>query len=206
MVASSEERARLDPYSRIAENKDVALQDKITDLHTVTNAIKTGMLVTRDSNGNLHSRPMNLASPLDDLQLNLIFLANNASSKFDELENDFHVNVSFFDPSSTDWVSYAGKARVTQDRNLIHENWSALITGYIGDLGDGVHRGDEKDPRVAVIEIIPNEIKYWISQRSHATRTLQVAAGAVTGKATAPGELRTITKDEIQSVQQLHAK
>jgi hypothetical protein len=32
MVATSEERARLDPYSRIAENKDVTLQEKITGI------------------------------------------------------------------------------------------------------------------------------------------------------------------------------
>ncbi|KIK93586.1 hypothetical protein PAXRUDRAFT_828829 [Paxillus rubicundulus Ve08.2h10] len=206
MVATSEERARLDPYSRVAENKSVTLQEKITDLHTIINAVKIGTLVTRDSNGNLHSRPMTSASPLDNLQLNVIFLANNASLKFDELENDPHVNVSFFDPSSTNWVSYTGRARVTQDRDLIHENWSIFITGYIGDLGDGVHRGDEKDPRVAVIEIIPDEIKYWISQQSYISRTLQVATGAVAGKATAPGELRTIMKEEIQSLQRLHTK
>ncbi|KAF9227335.1 hypothetical protein BS17DRAFT_460205 [Gyrodon lividus] len=206
MATTSQERARLDPYTRIAESKNVALQERITDLHTAIKAAKTGMLVTRDSNGNLHSRPMNPASPLDNLQLNLIFLANNASSKFEEIENDSHVNVSFFDPSSTDWVSYSGRARVTQDRDLIHKHWSSFITGYIGNLGDGVHQGDEKDPRVAVIEIIPDEIKYWITKKSHVFRTVQVAAGAAMGRATAPGELRTISKEEVHLVQGLHAK
>lgn len=101
------------------------------------------MLVTRDSNGNLHSRAMTPAngafesssflscyftSPLvsSDSQLNLVFLANNVSSKFEEIENDSHVNVSFFDSSSTDWASYSGRARVTQDEELIHKHWSKL--------------------------------------------------------------------------------
>ncbi|KAF9241596.1 hypothetical protein BU15DRAFT_73326 [Melanogaster broomeanus] len=206
MVVTSEERARLDPYSSIAENKDVTLEEKIKDLHKVIKGTKTGMLVTRDSNGNLHSRPMNPATPLNDSQLNLIFLANNASYKFDEIENDSHVNVSFFDPSSTDWASYSGKARVTQDRDLIHKHWSSSITGYIGDLGDGVHKGDEKDPRVAIIEIIPDEIRYWISKHPGVLRTIRVAAGAALGKATAPGELRIITKEEIQSAQATSGK
>lgn len=162
MVVTPEERTRLDPYSRIAESKDVTLLQRITgyhftalcefyyspfgslDLQTVIKAAKTGMLVTRDANGNLHSRAMAPAngafessSPLlfhftsallvsGDSQLNLVFLANNVSCKFEEIENDSHVNVSFFDPSSTDWASYSGRARVTQDKALIHKHWSSL--------------------------------------------------------------------------------
>ncbi|KAH7888683.1 hypothetical protein F5I97DRAFT_1925221 [Phlebopus sp. FC_14] len=200
------EKARLDPYSRLAENKDLTLQEKIKDLHTVISAAKTGMLVTRDPNGNLHSRAMNPATPFSDTQLNLIFLANNVSSKFDEIRNDSHVNVSFCDHSSTDWASYSGRARVTQDKDLIHKHWSHFITGYIGDLKDGVHKGDETDPRVAVIEVIPDEIRYWITKQSYILRTVQVATSAAMGKATSPGELRTINKEEIQLAQGLHTK
>lgn len=64
-----------------------------------------------------------------------------------------------------------------------------------------MHKGDEVDPRIAVIEIIPDEIKYWISKQSSISRTLQVAASAVMGKATAPGELRTIYKEEVSATQ-----
>lgn len=73
------------------------------------------------------------------------------------------------------------------------------VSGYIGNLGDGVHKGDEGDPRVAVIEIIPDEVKYWISKQSAISRTVQVAVGAAMGKATAPGELRTIRKEEVSA-------
>ncbi|KAF8444617.1 hypothetical protein L210DRAFT_978303 [Boletus edulis BED1] len=198
MVVTAEERGRLDPYSRIAESKDVPLIQKIKDLQLVVKNAKTGMLVTRDSNGNLHSRAMAPANVSGDSQLKLVFLANNVSCKFEEIENDSHVNVSFFDPSSTDWASYSGRARVTQDKELIHQHWSMFISGYIGNLGDGVHKGDKGDPRVAVIEIIPDEIKYWISEQSRISRTAQVATSAILGKATAPGELRTIRKEEVQ--------
>lgn len=161
MVVSTEERTCLDPYSRIAESKDVPLLQRITgsrftvlcepyysplgpiDLQKVVKAAKTGMLVTRDPSGNLHSRAMTPANgvvessslcfpnsrcPLvsSDSQLNLVFLANNVSCKFEEIENDSHVNVSFLDPSSTDWASYSGRARVTQDKELIHKHWSSL--------------------------------------------------------------------------------
>ena len=73
----------------------------------------------------------------------------------------------------------------------------ASITGYIGNLGDGVHKGDQGDPRIAVIEIVPDEIKYWVSKQSGISRTIQVAVSAAIGKATAPGELRSIRKEEV---------
>lgn len=62
-----------------------------------------------------------------------------------------------------------------------------------------MHKGDEGDPRVAVIEIIPDEVKYWISKQSGVSRTVQVAVSAAMGKATAPGELRTIRKEEVSA-------
>ncbi|KAG1890251.1 hypothetical protein F4604DRAFT_1643874 [Suillus subluteus] len=193
----SPEQARLDPYSSLAENTNLTVQQKITDLHTVIKNAKIGMLVTRDANGNLHSRAMTPATPYSDLQLNLVFLANNVSHKFEEIENDAHVNVSFCDPSSTDWASYSGRARVTQDRDMINKHWSSMITGYIGNLKDGTHKGDKNDPRIAVIEVIPDEIKYWITKHSSAVRTAQVAYGAATGTATSPGELRIISKEDV---------
>ncbi|KAG9316632.1 hypothetical protein JVU11DRAFT_2686 [Chiua virens] len=201
MVVSAEEHARLDPYSHIAASKDIALLRKIEDLKTVVKAAKTGMLVTRDSNGNLHARAMSPANVVGDPQLNVVFLANNVSCNFEEIENDSHVNISFFDHDSTNWASFSGRARVTQEKDLIHKHWSNFISGYIGNLGDGVHKGDEGDPRLAVIEVIPDEIKYWISKQSAISRTVQVAVSAALGKATAPGELRTICKEEIQSIE-----
>ena len=40
-----------------------------------------------------------------DNQLTLTFIANNVSHKFEELENDSHVNVSFLNPETTSWAS-----------------------------------------------------------------------------------------------------
>ncbi|EGO00083.1 hypothetical protein SERLA73DRAFT_180499 [Serpula lacrymans var. lacrymans S7.3] len=203
---SQNEEARLDPYKQAALNENLTLQEKISDLHSVIQSAKTGMLVTRGDDGSMHSRAMNPATPYNETQLSLIFLANNVSAKFKEIKNDDHVNVSFYDQSSTNWASYSGKAKVTQDKDVIKKHWSTFITAYIGDLHDGVHRGNEDDPRVAAIEIIPDEIHYWITKHSNVVRSMQVAASAVSGKATSPGELRIITKDEVQLTQNLNTK
>lgn len=199
-MPSPSERARLDPVTAQVEKTDSTLDDKIRDLHTVIKAARTAMLVTRNAEGNIHSRAMNPVNLSDESQLDLIFLANNVSGKFEEIEHDSHANVSFFDPSTTSWVSYAGKARVSRDSDLIHKYWSTFLTDYIGDLEDGIHKGDADDPRISAIEVVPDEIRYWFA------RTLQAAAGEALGKVTLQGELRTINKEEIRLTHSVHTK
>jgi hypothetical protein len=73
------------------------------------------------------------------------------------------------------------------------------IGSYFGDLGDGVHKGDEDDPRVAVIEVVPDEIRYWLA--SSLPVSAQEVVSTVRGKVTVPGELRTITKEEVSTLE-----
>ncbi|KAF8514146.1 hypothetical protein JB92DRAFT_2789643 [Gautieria morchelliformis] len=199
----------LDPYTSQAENTDVTLQEKINGsrLKEIIEKVQTSMLTTRSRGDHLHSRAMTPTSDsLSGNNLHFFFIGNNASGKFDEIENDDHVNVSFFEPSSTDWASITGVARISKDKELIKKHWSTVIAGYFGDLGDGTHKGNEDDPRVSIIKVVPDEIRYWTANKGKLGQTVQVAIGAVTGKSQAPGELRTITKDEIEVAERLHQK
>ena len=60
-----------------------------------------------------------------------------------------------------------------------------------------MHKGDQNDPRVAVIEVIPEEVRYWLSTSNIVTKTADIVASAVFGKVAAPGELRTLSNDEV---------
>ena len=73
----------------------------------------------------------------------------------------------------------------------------ASLSSWFGDLKDGVHKGDEDDPRVAIIEVIPDEIRYWIATKGSITRALEVGVNTVTGGVSVPGELRTINSSEV---------
>ncbi|KLO19448.1 hypothetical protein SCHPADRAFT_864899 [Schizopora paradoxa] len=205
-MASTDKHETLDPVFANAVNNKLTPEQKIKDLKNVIQATKTGMLTSRDKSGYLHARAMTPASPQSETQLNLFFIANSASHKFDELDNDSHVNVSFYNEKTTDWASFAGIAKISHDREEIKKYWSPMFAGYFGDLGDGVHKGDVNDPRVTLIEVVPEEIEYWVSRHGVIGRTVEVAAAAVTGKGHAPGELRVISKEEIQLTQGLHAK
>ena len=70
------------------------------------------------------------------------------------------------------------------------------ISAYFGDLDDS-HRGDENDPRVAVIEVIPNEVRYWLAKSGGISRGIQEVVKTVQGEVSIPGELRTITAEEV---------
>jgi len=196
----------LDPVTAKAENKDATPQEKIQSLHKILAAAGTGMLTTRNEDGHLHSRAMVPCSPYGPTQVNLFFIANNASHKFEEIENDSHVNVSFYDGSTTSWASFAGIAKTTQDKDLINKFWHASLSSYFGDLGDGKHHGKQDDPRVSIIEVCPIEIRYWVAKAHALGRAAEVAYGALTGSGKAPGEFMTITSDEINLFMGLNKK
>ncbi|KAI4521867.1 hypothetical protein EV122DRAFT_262326 [Schizophyllum commune] len=195
----------LDPYVAKATNDDLTPQEKIDGVKKIIQEAKFGMLTTHSSDGHLYSRAMTPASPHDRNELTLTFIANNVSPKFDEVKNDSNVNVSFA-LSNTDWASFSGQAKVSQDPNLIKKYWSSVDKSWFGDLKDGIHKGDETDPRVSVIQVIPDEIRYWTVTKNAAARAVDIATSAVTGNAASPGELRTITKAEIQLTQGLTSK
>jgi len=198
--------SQLDPYTVIAQNDDVTLQEKLTGLASITKSIQTAMFTSRSADGQLHSRAMTPASPSSDTELDLYFIANSASHKFEEIQHDPNVNAAFYDPHTTEWASYAGKARVIKDRALIQKYWTPFISGYFGDLKDGIHKGDVHDPRVTLIELVPDEIRYWVPTKGTVGRAIESSVGAVTGRVNTPGQLRTISKTEIQLAQSLHHK
>lgn len=116
-------------------------------------------------------------------QISLFFIANNVSHKFDELKYDPNVNVSFYDWDTGRWPSVSGIAKVTQDKGLIKEFWtpnfvyplpceaptdrSNRMSSFFGDLKDGKHDGSPDGPRVCSIEVIPSEIRYWVSNTGY---------------------------------------
>ena len=53
------------------------------------------------------------------------------------------------------------------------------------------------DPRVVVIEVVPNEVRYWLSKSGSISRGIQEVAQTVRGEVSVPGELRTITAEEV---------
>ncbi|GAA5878554.1 hypothetical protein JCM8547_008792 [Rhodosporidiobolus lusitaniae] len=191
-----------DPYTAKAAS-DASPQEKIDEVRGIIKEAKFAMLTTRAADGTLHSRMMSAAS---DKGLVFSFVANTDSGKFDELENDDHVNVSFSDPSSTDWASAAGTAKVVKDIETVKALWNPTIKSWFGDLKDGVRTGEPGDPRIAVIEVVPSEIRYWVKTRSGLGQAAEVLKGAITGETASPGHLRVLSGSDLSLARSVEAK
>jgi general stress protein 26 len=77
-----------------------------------------------------------------ETQLSLIFIANNRSHKFEELANESNVNVSFYDNKTTNWASFAGVAKVSQDKELISKHWSSTFVLFFCSSQNCEHKAD----------------------------------------------------------------
>lgn len=56
---------------------------------------------------------------------------------------------------------------------------------------------------MAVIEVVPDEVRYWLPTGGCISRGVQEVASAVQGKVTVPGELRMITKEEVSTLEEI---
>ncbi|KXN90853.1 Protein bli-3 [Leucoagaricus sp. SymC.cos] len=187
----------LDPFVAQASMTTASAKEKVDGLKEIIRSTETAMLTTRSADGHLHSRAMAPAHSDEDKELKFVFLANNVSHKFDEMKNDGNVNVAFLNPSTTAWASIAGKVKMTNDRDVVKKYWSKGTSAWFGDLKDGVHKGDETDPRVSVIEVIPEEVRYWYPTEGKVMRAVEIGIDALTGQVASPGELRTLTPKEV---------
>ncbi|TIA90222.1 hypothetical protein E3P81_02540 [Wallemia ichthyophaga] len=185
-----------DPYSA-KSSTNATPQEKLDLFHSIIKPVKTSMLVSRNTDNFLHSRAM---TPVSVDHLTLYYIANVKSGKTKEFENDSHVNISYYDPASTNWASLAGTATVTQDQKVIESVWNPGLKAWFGDLGDGKHTGDKDDPRIMVIVVKPVSIHFWHNTSSKLGFTYEVVKGAVTGDVASPGELMTIENDEIELI------
>jgi general stress protein 26 len=86
------------------------------------------------------------------------------------------------------------------DTDAVAKLYSPMIKAWFGDKGDGIHTGGPEDPRMAILEVRPDEIRHYYQQRSSIGVLGEVVAATITGNTASPGSIRTITKEELATV------
>ena len=114
---------------------------KLDELYALIDGIEIAMFTTRRADGQLVSRPM--ATQERVTGTDLWFVTDISSSKLDDLAFDPHVNLAYYNNKSREWVSVAGTAQVTQDRNLIKELYRPDWKAWFGDEGGDPRRRAE---------------------------------------------------------------
>ncbi|KAI1817536.1 putative BLI-3 blue-light-inducible Bli-3 protein [Poronia punctata] len=192
-------RKPADPYVQTNKDTDSSAQEKFEALTKFVDSQKFGMMTTRDKvqAGKLVSRCMAVAAKEKD-GMDYLFFTNTESHKTDELKSDPHVNISFLD-SSGQWASVSGEADIEADRSIVKKYYSADLKAWMGDLGDGVHDGSEKDPRIGVIRVKIDSATFALTDLTILGRLAEVAKGVVTGEAAHVNKIREITAEEIKA-------
>ena len=169
---------------------------KLDDLYKLIDGIEIAMFTTRRADGNLVSRPM--ATQERVTGTDLWFVTDVSSHKLDELENDPHVNLAYYNTKSREWVSVAGVAQITQDRNLIKELYKPDWKAWFGDEG-GERDGSANDPRLALIAVEAQSVEYMVTTKPKPVVLFEVAKAIVTGTPPNVGEQRTLSERELRT-------
>ena len=154
-------------------------EKKIDTLHDLIDDIEIAMLTTRRADGRLVSRPM--ATQQQEDVADLWFVTDIESHKMDELRQDPHVNVAYYDSGSYEWVSVSGTARISTDREKIHELWRPDWKAWFAKV-DEVRDGGPDDPRLALIFVDADSVTYMKKDKPKPIVLFEVARGILTGK------------------------
>jgi len=132
-----------------------------------------------------------------------LFLANHHSHKFEDLDNDKDVTITFQNNSNQDWVSVNGSATTVDNSDpRIKELHNGMVKAWFGDLGDGKHDGSADDPRMSLIEVKSKYVTYWKAEVGTLGMMKEVGLAALTGKVANTGATREFHQQDIEKERQ----
>lgn len=158
-----------------------------TPKHKIQDLMKdfgTAMLVSRAGNGQIRSRPMQIAEIEDNGTVWL--MTERHSAKIHEIEAEHQVNLAL--QSSTKFVSISGLASAVEDRARIARLWN--------DAWKVWFPGGKDDPNLILLQIRSETGEYWDNSGVSGLRYLVEA-----GKAFFSG-----SKPDVAGDPRIHAK
>ena len=176
-------------------DEDVPTDKKLDDLYELIDGIEIAMFTTRRADGQLVSRPMQTQER--ESGVDLWFMTNIETHKLDDLMADPHVNLAYIN-GSKEWVSVAGLATVSTDRELVRELYKPDWKAWLGDEG-GDRDGSENDPRIALILVEAESVTYMKVTKPKPVVLFEVARAMVTGSPPKVGSIRNVTETEIRN-------
>jgi general stress protein 26 len=125
----------------------------------------------------LPSPPFNLRpmSPVEtDNEGNIWFFSDKTSNKNKEITANPHVQLSFSNMNSSEFLSVYGKAEIIMDKKKFEELWSPIVKVWFKEGKD--------DPNLSLIKITPRHSYYWDTKHNRMVALLKMAAALASGK------------------------
>jgi general stress protein 26 len=129
---------------------------RLGTLWKLVEGIEIAMMTTVDQDGMLHSRPM--ATQAVEADEYLLFFAAKDSGKVKAIRSNHHVALVYADPRSGRYVSAAGRARVSENREEARKLWSSAAQSWFPD--------GPVDEGLVLIEVDVDDAQWWDGARS----------------------------------------
>lgn len=165
------------------------MADEIEKLYAQIEDIETAMMVTRRADGHLRSRAM--ATQRRAPGADLWFVTLEGAAKIADLEHDSHVNLSYYNSRSREWVSVSGLAAISRDRATIRELYAPDWKMWFPDSGDP-RDGTPDDPRMVLIGVTVHAAEFLEINKPTPVLLFELAKGWVTGTEPDLGEMRSV--------------
>jgi general stress protein 26 len=167
------------------------MKQELEKLYSHIADIEIAMMTTRRADGHLQSRAM--ATQKRALGADLWFVTLDTAPKLRDLDNDPHVNLSYYKDRTREWVSVSGVASVTRDRAKIHELYAPDWKMWFPKEGDPRH-GTQDDPRMVLIGVDVHAAVFLEVNKPQPVVLFEVVKGWLTGSTPDLGEVHTIRK------------
>ncbi len=162
---------------------------EIEKLYALIDEVETAMLTTRRADGHLRSRPM--ANQKRAAGADLWFVTSDGTGKLTDLAADPHVNLTYFNRSTMEWVSVSGMATISRDRAKIAELYASDWKMWFGDEGDKRH-GTPDDPRMVLIGVTVHGAEFLEVNKPKPVVIFELVKGWISGTEPEIGEMHQV--------------
>jgi len=169
------------------------MNTELDKLFDAIESIDTAMMVTRRSDGHLRARAM--ANQKRAGGADLWFVTREGSGKLVDIENDPHLNLSYYRDSNREWVSVSGTAMISRDRDKIRELYQPDWKIWFAEEGDSLH-GTADDPRMVLIGVTVHAAEFLEVSKPRPVLLFEIVKGFVTGEEPELGEMHHVTKPQ----------
>jgi general stress protein 26 len=165
------------------------MDGELQKLYDMIEDLDTAMMTTRRSDGRLVSRAM--ANQKRVPGADLWFVTTDGADKLDELEDEPQVNLAYYKDRTREWVSVSGIAKVSRDRETIHQLYAKDWKAWFPEEGDPRH-GTPDDPRMVLIGVDVESAVFFEVDKPMPVVIFQVVKGMITGKEPDVGRMHRV--------------